>query len=1086
MRILFSTGSSAHYMAPPQLSDEQVNCGPDWADCEIGGHHISLSTPIGEYDLGAVAARLPESQQPDMVVCLVDASWRALPRNLRAFRCPKVLLVADTHHLNTPLSGMIRYAKSEPFDRIVLLYDRHHSEFFRSAGLHELYWFPGLTSPHSDQAIRDSRVALDRRNRHLAFVGQTGNCHPRRLRMLSELNERNVPVAIKAISQRQSVEFYGSALAGFNASLNGDLNLRAFEIVASGAMLLTDRLSPAAGLTELWQEGREFVTYGSSGEMIERAQQAIANPSESYAIGAAGARWFDTHFNETVRRAAFAKLVFDGVEFPAFAMPPARTFSATGLAEPTQVRLRAGYEYVQELHRNLPAVVVGVDESVPREFSQMCETLPRVQVCPCTAGKTTRADFLVLGKSSLVTPSPIVAPHVWAWDTGEAGRVNLVRRFTSMGLMLADAAQLIFRRTNVNTHANRGAVALAMLEQACYEDAIIVANAELAKNPKSIDALIVIAEIALDAGSSEEGLPPLLRLRSLAPHHPRVRELLAGPYGRPQVRRAERMTRTARALFEQKQCKEAEVVAQGVLQIVPESAEAHFLVGKLATASGNFDVARMRIGEATRLAPSQANYWFEFGRTLARLTQPLDCMSALLVATELEPENITYQLALADAALAADHPIIAVEALENVERCWPGHAVAARWLPRAILQSQECDSALPRDLLISHVEVSHLQGTGVLIDRLFPDSSKFVTVRSRTLYNGRLNFGGIHFSMDLPGLSEASRGRLLRRLLRPFKIKRILAVPFFASDFVHAIAAHELTGAPLCTYVMDDQTVHVGGVPTALAQKLFSISRLRLAISPEMQTAYMDRFSCPFALLPPVVTSVEHATPNRWEQGSSVERRCAMAGNVWSAQILERVRVFVRATGLMVDWFGNTKAPWLPQDLRSLEADGLYARGFLPTEQALAERLAEYPFVIVPSGSLDGTEDNEWLTRLSLPSRIIFIVTQTQTPILVLGHADTAAAKFVNRFGLGSSSNYNSSEAQAVMGRFLDSSTRGQMVEQARDTASAYTFPTAGEWIWQSLEAGETSPTPFDDQFESTASRTLSTGPASPMSLALT
>ena len=190
-----------------------------------------------------------------------------------------------------------------------------------------------------------------------------------------------------------------------------------------------------------------------------------------------------------------------------------------------------------------------------------------------------------------------------------------------------------------------------------------------------------------------------------------------------------------------------------------------------------------------------------------------------------------------------------------------------------------------------------------------------------------------------------------------------------------------------------------------------------------------------------------------------------MAGNVWSAEILERIRVFVKTTGLLVDWFGNTKAPWLPQDLSALEADGLYARGFLPTENDLAERLAEYPFVIVPSGTLDGTENNEWLTRLSLPSRMIFILTQTHTPILVLGHADTAAAKFVNRFGIGASSNYDAAEAKTIVSRFLEESSRAQMVQCARETALSYTFPDAGEWIWSSLAAGEPSLTPFAHYF---------------------
>src|SRR5690606_33358011 len=119
--------------------DEQVNCGPDWTDERDGrGRWASLKTPLGEYDLATVAAKLGAAQKPDIVVCLVDSSWRNLPHGLAAFKCPRVLLIADTHHMRRPLVGMLRYATSEPFTRTVLIYDRHHAEIFHSAGLRNL------------------------------------------------------------------------------------------------------------------------------------------------------------------------------------------------------------------------------------------------------------------------------------------------------------------------------------------------------------------------------------------------------------------------------------------------------------------------------------------------------------------------------------------------------------------------------------------------------------------------------------------------------------------------------------------------------------------------------------------------------------------------------------------------------------------------------------------------------------------------------------------------------------------------------------------------------------------------------------
>lgn len=203
MRVLFATGSAAQYMAPPRLGTEQINCGPDWPDYAIGGYQLSLHTPIGEYDLASVAARLPADQHPEVVVCLVDASWRNMPRHLAGFRCPKVLLVADTHHLRGPITGMIRYAQSEPFDRIVLLYDRHHWEFFQAAGLRQLHWFPGLTFPHPDAPVAAARMAA--RQPQVAFVGQTGICHPRRIGLLSCFAANQLPLVTKEVPQQEAL-----------------------------------------------------------------------------------------------------------------------------------------------------------------------------------------------------------------------------------------------------------------------------------------------------------------------------------------------------------------------------------------------------------------------------------------------------------------------------------------------------------------------------------------------------------------------------------------------------------------------------------------------------------------------------------------------------------------------------------------------------------------------------------------------------------------------------------------------------------------------------------------------------------------
>jgi hypothetical protein len=395
-------------MRPPVLGERQVVCGPDWADARDGaGRRVSLATPVGEYDLAAVAQRLEAEDQPDAVVALVDAGCRNLPRNLQAFRCPRVLLVADTHHMPSPLSTLLSYAASEPYDRIVLLYDRHHLEFFRAFGLQKLHWFPGLTFPHGDAAVRGARNP--RRNVSLAFVGQVGKFHPRRTRVLEALSAAGLPLDRKMLPQDAALAHYGSSLIGLNASLNGDLNLRVFEILSTGGALLTDRLAPASGLGELLREGREMITYGSEDELVDRASQAIAHPTDTFTIGQAGAAWFDTHFSEAARRAAFEALVFSGTQPAAFPMPPAgKSVFLPGNSLVAQ-RAIAVYELVQDVHRSEETVRVGLCPA-SQDFRPLFETLPRVQLVDSSQA----ADLRVTSMMTLL-PSE-TAPAIWCWD----------------------------------------------------------------------------------------------------------------------------------------------------------------------------------------------------------------------------------------------------------------------------------------------------------------------------------------------------------------------------------------------------------------------------------------------------------------------------------------------------------------------------------------------------------------------------------------------------------------------------------------------------------------------------------------------
>ena len=83
MRALFSTDIPAHPARPPQPGDEQVNCGPGFADVRAAdGRVLSLAAPFGAFDLGSLAV--------------------------------------GTHAGGAPLTAMLRYLAAESFDRAVV------------------------------------------------------------------------------------------------------------------------------------------------------------------------------------------------------------------------------------------------------------------------------------------------------------------------------------------------------------------------------------------------------------------------------------------------------------------------------------------------------------------------------------------------------------------------------------------------------------------------------------------------------------------------------------------------------------------------------------------------------------------------------------------------------------------------------------------------------------------------------------------------------------------------------------------------------------------------------------------------------
>jgi len=366
------------------------------------------------------------------------------------------------------------------------------------------------------------------------------------------------------------------------------------------------------------------------------------------------------------------------------------------------------------------------------------------------------------------------------------------------------------------------------------------------------------------------------------------------------------------------------------------------------------------------------------------------------------------------------------------------------------------------DVIISHIEVNEKHGVGVLIQKIFGDQPNVISIRSQNHFNGEQHFGKTSFCLTHAGHSRPQAYLSVIEALHSQDVKRVMCIPYYADDVRSALAVTDSFGVPLCTYIMDDHNIHSDGIPDDLMAELLAKSLLRLAISPELRAVYESKYGHEFWLLPPVVSGDLLLTePAPTVDTADGNLRAAIIGNVWGARWLELLRKTVRGSKISVDWYCGTALHWHDCTKEDLAAEGIYVRGGLP-ESELAPLLRKYAFVILPSGTLDNEDDRRAIARLSLPSKVPFILGTSNTPIIVLGSPQTAASRFIHHFKIGTTAEYSTPSLLRAANEIAAPATQFAMRQNAARMTPVFSSEGISDWIWNSLELRR----PYDQRFE--------------------
>ena len=370
------------------------------------------------------------------------------------------------------------------------------------------------------------------------------------------------------------------------------------------------------------------------------------------------------------------------------------------------------------------------------------------------------------------------------------------------------------------------------------------------------------------------------------------------------------------------------------------------------------------------------------------------------------------------------------------------------------------------DAIVTLDEVNDKHGVGVLLQRIFVASSNLITVRSQDHYGGIQQFGDLALRVSHGSVSRDTVFGNVLDVMGENTVARVLCVPYNADVVWNALAIRDIYGVPLCTFLMDDQNIYTSGIPDRLMQELLDKSSLILAISPEMVDAYKKKYRHKIWFMPPLVADQHILTDPKPPAGL----RCSspsgvIVGNIWGQQWLDMLRRTVRNSGVTLRWHSNSHFHYIQGDRESLARDSILVENdHLLNEKELVDTLREAPFTVVPSGNLNEEDDRLAIARLSLPSRITFILATSHTPVIVMGSKETAAARFVEKLGLGIVCPYRADAFRDAVKRITQPELNDALRRNAMEHVQRFSDDGAAEWIWQSLAQGE----PVDDRYEQT------------------
>ena len=230
--------------------------------------------PYTDGDIKNVLEQLPSGWHPDAFLFIDTTNFYDLI-HLNMLKCIKACYMIDSH-----INFELHFKLAKNFD-VVFTAHKPAVEMYKEKGLENVFWIP----PACDPEIHGKKTV--EKLYDIGFVGTlNAKLNAERVYLFNELKQRFHTYYERCFLERMAEVFSQSKIV-FNKSVLNGLNMRVFEVLASGSMLLTDE-AKESGLTELFQDRKHMVIYRNENELYRFAYHYLKNEEERGKIAKEG------------------------------------------------------------------------------------------------------------------------------------------------------------------------------------------------------------------------------------------------------------------------------------------------------------------------------------------------------------------------------------------------------------------------------------------------------------------------------------------------------------------------------------------------------------------------------------------------------------------------------------------------------------------------------------------------------------------------------------------------------------------------------------------------------------------------------